>query len=67
LAERRQTIEQRLQGYEDDIRKLQDTLLSRKLQLEQMERQTYFDKVYFDEKESEEEEWERQLNKPSMP
>ncbi len=63
LAERRGEIQQRLQSFENDIRKLQDELLSRKIRLDQMERQTYFDKFYFDEKEQEEEAWEEQLNR----
>jgi hypothetical protein len=67
LADRRGDIEQRLQGFENDIRKLSDTLLSRKIKLEQMERQTYFEKFYFDEKEQEEEAWEERLNKSQNP
>jgi hypothetical protein len=57
LAERRHDIEGKLQKFEDDIRQLQDNLLSRKIQLDQMERQTYFEKFYFDEKEQEEDTW----------
>ncbi len=67
LAERRSEIESRLQGYENDIRRLQDSLLSRKIQLEQLERQTYFDKFYFDKKEQEQEGWEEQLNRTQTP
>jgi hypothetical protein len=67
LADRRGEIQQRLQQFEDDIRKLQDDLLSRKIKLDQMERQTYFDKFYFDEKEQEEEAWEERLNRSSNP
>ena len=57
LSDRRHDIEVKLQLFEDEIRVLQDNLLSRKIQLDQMERQTYFEKFYFDEKEQEES-WE---------
>jgi len=67
LADRRGEIEGRLQRFEDEIRRLQDSLLSRKIQLEQMERRTYFDKMYFDDKEQEEEGWEEQLRRQQQP
>ncbi len=67
LTSRRDEIEKILEGFEEEARLLQNRLLSRKIQLEQMERQTYFDNLYFDYKESEEEAWEDRLRQTIEP
>jgi TolA-binding protein len=61
MESRRQEIEQKLEQFEKEIRELQDRLISRKIQLEQLEKQTYFDNYYFENKEKEEESWEEKL------
>ena len=61
MENRRQEIEQKLEQFEKEIRQLQDRLISRKIQLEQLEKQTYFDNYYFENKEKEEESWEEKL------
>ncbi|MBD3374171.1 hypothetical protein GF406_03980 [candidate division KSB1 bacterium] len=61
LQDRRNELESRLDQFEDQIRALQQRLMDRKIQLEQMERQTYFEKHYFDTRVTEEEDWESRL------
>ena len=56
-AEFRKSVE-RVEIYD---KKLQDKLITRKIQLEQLERKTYFENLYFDTHEREEETWEDQL------
>lgn len=61
LKTRRAEIEKKLNDFEKEIKKLQDKLLSRKIQLEQMERDKYIESFYYDTKEKEEETWEDRL------
>jgi len=58
---RKQAIEDRLQIFEAEVEALQQLWLARKIALEQQEKQTYFDKQYFDIREREEEDWEGRL------
>ncbi len=67
LTSRRDEIKGLLEGFEEEAKLLQNRLLSRKIQLEQMERQTYFNSLYFDNKESEEEAWEDRLRQTVEP
>jgi hypothetical protein len=67
LISRRDEIGRQLEKFEEEARVLQNRLLSRKIQLEQMERQTYFDNLYFDKKESEVEPWEEYLRQTIEP
>ena len=61
LNSRRQAIEAEMERFQEAIKKLQDKLITRKIQLEQLERKTYFENLYFDTHEREEETWEDQL------
>ncbi len=67
LMKRRTVIEKKLELFEQQIRQMQDKLLSRKIQLEQLERETYFENYYFETKEHEEESWEERLRQLSSP
>ncbi len=67
LTSRRDEIRKIIEGFEDEAKALQNRLLSRKIQLEQMERQSYFDNLYFDNRESEEEAWEERLRQTTEP
>lgn len=62
---RQQELLVRVNEFENDLIRIQNTLLSRKIQLEQLEKDTYFRNYYFETREFEEETWEdrlRQLN-----
>ncbi|MBN1542083.1 tetratricopeptide repeat protein [candidate division KSB1 bacterium] len=58
---RKQAIEERLEQFEAEVAALQQVWLEKKIALEQQEKQTYFDKYYFDVREREEEDWENRL------
>ncbi len=61
LKARKTDLETRLQDFNQEIRALQERWLSRKIELEQLEKQTYFEKYYFDTSERESENWEYRL------
>ncbi len=67
LKKRRAEIEKKLSDFETEIKKLQDKLLSRKIRLEQMEREKYIENFYYDTKEREEETWEDRLLQYKAP
>ena len=51
----------RVDEFETDLIRIQNNLLSRKIQLEQLEKDTYFRNYYFETREFEEETWEDRL------
>lgn len=53
----------RIDEFERDLIRIQNSLLSRKIQLEQLERDTYFRNYYFETREYEEETWEDRLRR----
>ncbi len=61
LQARKDELESRLQEFNEEIQTLQKRWLSRKIKLEQLEKQTYFNKYYFDTSERESENWEYRL------
>lgn len=56
-----------IKEFEKEIKRLQDDLLSKKIQMEQQAKQRYFDNFYFDNKEVETETWEEQLSRSPSP
>ncbi len=58
---RQEKIEARLEQFEREVQGLQERWLSKKIELEQEEKQTYFENYYFDTREREEEDWESRL------
>ncbi|MBN1552961.1 hypothetical protein JW979_15915, partial [bacterium] len=61
LEFRRIDLQQQLDDFEQEIRTLQDHLLDKQIELEQLEKQTYFEHHYFDTRITEEEDWESRL------
>ena len=61
LQLRRQALEAQLAAFEDRLLQMQEVFLSRKIEYEKQERQTYFDSIYFETKEREEDDWEDRL------
>jgi TolA-binding protein len=61
LQARKDELESRLEEFNEEIQTLQKRWLSRKIKLEQLEKQTYFNKYYFDTSERESENWEYRL------
>lgn len=65
LRNRQKELMEKIDNYEAQLKELQDKFLSRKIKLEQLEKDQYFNNVYFDKNDREEESWEdrlRQLN-----
>ncbi len=65
LKNRQNELMDKIDDYEAQLKELQDKFLSRKIKLEQLEKDQYFNNVYFDKNDREEESWEdrlRQLN-----
>ncbi|MBN2357575.1 tetratricopeptide repeat protein [candidate division KSB1 bacterium] len=60
-------IENQLADYEQDIRHIQRELIARKNQLELLERKTYFEKYYFDDKVREQENWQNLPSTDNQP
>ena len=67
LNMRRAEVARQLSEYEEAIARLQDQLLSRQIQIEQLEREKYFINEYFDTTEREVESWEDRLLRPTEP
>jgi flagellar capping protein FliD len=67
LNTRRAEVARQLSEYEEAIARLQDQLLSRQIQIEQLEREKYFLNEYFDTTEREVESWEDRLLRPTEP
>jgi hypothetical protein len=67
LNGRRRVMQDQLELIEGEIQAIQDRLLSRNVQIEQMERQRYLDTEYFDTSERELEEWEESLMQSDEP
>ena len=61
LEQRRQELEAQMKEFEQRLLELQEEFLAKKIEYEKQERQTYFDLIYFDTKEREEEEWDDRL------
>ena len=51
----------KIDRFEDDLLRIQNNLLSRKIRLQQLEKETYFKNYYFDAKEAEQSTWEDRL------
>ena len=65
LRNRQKELMEKIDDYVTQLKELQDKFLSRKIKLEQLEKDQYFNNVYFDKNDREEESWEdrlRQLN-----
>ena len=67
LDQRRNELEAQLAAFETRLLEMQEEFLSKKIEYEKQELQTYFDNFYFDTKEREEEEWEERLQNLIKP